>query len=222
LLVVLAIAAACAGLLLLGYEQYQVAAIAIVVLAVYFYVLYKRYNVEVIPERDILLFEDPDDLRILCSIYGLDLSGGSALLRQRLIDFSRANKEQSFVWVVPRAVSRVGAMLEAAPQVEHAASQRGATELVKQLLSEGARTEKLPSALVGGKTRSQTRRLAIRACPVCDSPVQKTGHECVECGADLEFYLTLSESRVGRRLISEKAETRRRKLRYEVTAIRAR
>lgn len=222
MLVVLAIAAACAGLLLLGYQPYQIAAIAIVVLAVYFYVLYKRYHVEVIPERDILLFEDPDDLRILCSIYGLDASGGTALLRQRLIDFSRANKKQSFVWVVPRAVSRVGAMLEAAPLAEQAAFQQDAKELVKQLLSEGAGTEKLPSALLGGKTRSQTRRSAIKACPVCDSPVQKSGHECAECGADLEFYLTLSESKVGRRLISEKAETRRRKLRYEVAAIRAR
>lgn len=222
MLVVLAITASCAGLLLLGFEQYQAAAIAIVVLAVYFYVLYKRYHVEVVPERDILLFEDQDDLRILCSIYGLDASGEIALLRKRLIDFSRANKEKSFVWVVPRAVSRVGAMLEAAPLVEKAAPQQLAKDLVKQLLSEGAGTEKLPSSLLGGQTRSQTRRLAIRVCPICEAPTQRTGHECAECGADLEFYLTLSESKVGRRLISEKAETRRRKLRYEVTAIRAR
>ena len=70
--------------------------------------------------------------------------------------------------------------------------------------------------LFGGKPRSPERLKRLRACPICDNRVGKSGGICGECGADLEFYSALSESKVGKRLISEKADGVRRKLRYDV------
>jgi hypothetical protein len=70
--------------------------------------------------------------------------------------------------------------------------------------------------LVGGRPRSPERLEKLKVCPICDNRLKKPGGICSECGADLEFYSVLSESKVGKRLISEKAGGVRRKLRYDV------
>ncbi len=193
------------GLLRLGYDSYAVALVTGSIALIYIYVVYKRYHVEVVPESDIMRFDDVDDLRILSSIYGLDTQGSGTDLRERLLAFARANENDTFVWVAPKSVVSLGSALEIssgpplAPQHPSdsppAASTRG---------------------LVGGRPRSPEGLNALRACPICDSRVRKSGGICSECGADIEFYSALSESKVGKRLISEKADGVRRKLRYDV------
>lgn len=190
------------GLLELGYDGYPVVLIAGSAALVYIYVVYKRYHVEVVPENDIMQFDDVDDLRILSSIYGLDTKGTEKDVRGRLMAFARANENNAFVWVAPRSVISLGSALEV-PSGPIAAAERLADRSSS-------------SALVGGKPRSPERLRRLRACPICDSPVSKSEIICIECGADLEFYSALSESKVGKRLISEKAEDVRRKLRYDV------
>jgi len=185
----------------LGYPEMVVFAIGPVVLLFYFYVLYKRYHVEVVPESDIPLFTDPDDLRILCRIYGLDGDGPESDLRERLMTFSRANSPRPFAWVAPGLVQSLGEALEI-PEIREAADS--GTEA---------------RSLTGGKARSDSRLMNLDLCPVCDAELPIGGTTCAECGADLEFYAVLRESKVGRRLVSEKARVVRRKLRYDVPAL---
>jgi len=203
LVIMLLTAVSTVVLISLGYDAYPVLFLALVTVLVYFYVLYKRYHVEVVPGSDIMLFDDPDDLRILAGIYGLDGKGDTEELRARLIAFARSNKEKAFTWVAPRAVVAFGSVFELAD------GATPCTELQR------------PSAknLVGGRTRSPSRRANIRACPVCDAAVESSGSICAECGADIEFYTVLSESKVGKRLISRKNVAVRRKLRYDVPTL---
>lgn len=195
-MVVLADAVAAALLIDLGYEPLPVAAIALIALLVYFYILYKRYHVEVVPESDIMRFEDPDDLRILCSIYGLGSKGGEPELRARLLAFARAKSDSAFVWVAPKTVAFFGAALEIPPA-------RGAARTVPA------------KSLLGPRARPR-----VRTCPICDAKAPRKGSVCDECGADLEFYVALGASKVGKLVLSEKASKVRRKSRYEVPSLR--
>lgn len=193
------------ALLVLGYNGYPVALVTGSIALIYIYVVYKRYHVEVVPENDIMQFDDVGDLRILSSIYGLDTKGTEYELRERLIAFAKANEKNAFVWVAPRSIISLGSALEVP-----AGPASGAERPAEKPSRESAR------GLIGGKPRSQERLKRLRACPICDSRLQKSGDICNECGADLEFYSALSESKVGKLLISEKAEGVRRKLRYDV------
>lgn len=190
------------ALLVLGHDEYPVALFTGSIAMIYIYVVYKRYHVEVVPEDDIAQFDDVEDLRILSSIYGLDAKGTEKDLRERLAAFARANADNAFVWVAPRSVISLGSALEVpvgkAPTMEKQADRPSSVST---------------RGLVGGRPRSPER---LMACPICDSRVQKSGGICSGCGADLEFYSALSESKVGKRLISEKADGVRRKLRYDV------
>jgi len=201
LLTVLVVTAVMVALAGFGYPEMVVVPSGFIFLLLYFYVLYKRYNVEVVPESDIALFTDPDDLRILCAIYGLETTGDENDLRPRLVAFSRANSSRTFAWVAPKLVRSLGAALE---------------------LSEGEPTTSSPvevGPLTGGRARSDSRLTAIELCPVCDAKRPSSDTVCAECGADLEFYAVLRESKVGKRLVSEKARDVRRKLRYDVPAL---
>lgn len=231
LVYVLVVAAVCAAIPSLGFDWSISVAFAIVALMFYGYVVYKRYRVEVVPEGDIMLFDDPDDLRILCDIYGLETEGKEGALRERLVSFARANSDRSFVWVSPRAVHVFGAAFElgaeereepeARPTPPPARQKEALPDLVSRLLSE----EGLPTelgALTGGKARSLARLSAMKACPLCDSKLPKGAVACSECGADLEFYAVLGETAIGKRLISQKAVAERRKLRYPVPQLRDR
>jgi hypothetical protein len=182
------------GLNLLG-----VLAFAFIAPLIYVYILYKRYNVEVITENDVMLFDDPDDLRILCGIYGLDAAGEAGALRQRLLNYVRANKHRPFIWVAPKFVLSIGSAIK----MPGSRGEKG--------------SDKFPGAkpLVGGTPRSEARLSGIERCPVCDAKAPKKGTVCGECGADLEFYTVLGESRLGKLVLSEKSGSVRRKLRYE-------
>jgi hypothetical protein len=221
LVFVLAMLSAAATALNWGYAWYEVAAFVIIASSMYAYVVYKRYEVEVVPESDIMLFNDPDDLRILCDIYGLDTSGGARILRQRLTGFARLNSDRAFVLVVPPAVHALGSALAVKHEAAAAAPEEPMTvpALVMQMVSDRAVTG---GPLVGGMTRSSARLSTIRSCPVCDSQPPKSGSVCKECGADLEFYAVLAETKVGQRLLSKKAEAARRKLRYPVPHLQGR
>ncbi|MCU0859712.1 MAG: hypothetical protein MUE55_03915 [Thermoplasmata archaeon] len=233
LVYVLAVAAACAALPILGFDWSISVAFAIVALMFYGYIVYKRYRVEVVPEGDILLFDDPDDLRILCDIYGLETTGKEGALRERLVSFARENSDRSFVWVSPRAVHLFGAAFElgveetvepsarARPTPPPARQEEDLPTLVSRLLSEDGLPTEL-GALTGGKARSIARLSAMKACPLCDSKLPKGAVACHECGADLEFYAVLGETAIGKRLISQKAVAERRKLRYPVPQLRDR
>lgn len=200
LLLVLGDAVAMVVLTGFGYDALVVVLSGLAFLLLYFYIIYKRYNVEVVPESDIELFRDSDDLRILCMIYGLDQVGEDGRLRERLKAFSRANSSKAFAWVAPKLVLSLGAALE--------------------LPAPGAADEHAPaSPLVGGRKRSDSRLMAIDVCPICDAELPRGGRVCGECGADLEFYSVLRESKVGKRLVSERARAVRRKLRYDVPAL---
>jgi hypothetical protein len=221
LVVTLSVLALSGVLLNWGVEYYKVLALNIIVFSCYLYVVYKRYHVEMVPEKDLALFDDPDDLRILCDIYGLSTSGGPIILKQRLKDFSRKNRESSFVWVAPRAVHSLRSALEVnmAPEEPPRASDepKKVSELVMEMISVGP-SRKAPSGmLVGGTSRSSARLATIGSCPVCESKLPKGSAACPACGADLEFYAVLSESKLGKLLLAEKAEARRRKLRYPVS-----
>jgi hypothetical protein len=185
----------------LEFDPLLVVAIPAIILLIYLYVLYKRYHVEVVPEQDIMLFEDADDLRILCSIYGLGTSGEEDELRERLLDFARANRDNAFTWVAPRAVLSLGSALEMP------STPRKSTSSSRQ-------------PLLGGRMRSSARLSGIDDCPICGSKVPRKGWVCTECGADLEFYFVLGETKIGKLVLSEKAESVRRKLRYDVPTLR--
>ena len=202
LIIVLAVVVAAALLANMGFDALQVGIIGTIVLMIYAYVLYKRYNVEVVPESDIALFDDPDDLRILCKIYGVDAGGDEAQLRKSLVDFVRGNTGKAFTWVAPRAVLALGTAFELSTP-------------------EGGPQARPPSeqGLVGGRLRSASRLSKIRSCPVCDAGTSPGGKICPECGADIEFYEALNETKVGRRFLSHKNVAVRRKLRYGVPSL---
>ncbi|MCU0852377.1 MAG: hypothetical protein MUC90_03865 [Thermoplasmata archaeon] len=208
---VLAVVLATVVLIDLGTPLLPAFILAVVAVVIYLYVLYKRYNVEVVPEGDLRLFKDPEDLRILASIYGLDCTGSEAELRSRLTGFVRANKNRAFVWVAPGSVARLGAALEVPSETRPKPPVPTPT------------SDRLSERLVSGEQAHSARRAAarpaIKKCPVCDA-VPK-GHEdmCAECGADLRLYAVLMESKVGKRVASRKAVSARRKLRYQVPTL---
>jgi len=200
LLILLADVAVVLALVNMGFPEMVVVSLGMLALLVYGYVLYKRYNVEVVPESDICLFTDTDDLRILCRIYGLDCAGDEPALRGRLMAFAEKNRSKAFAWVAPKVVLSLGS----------------AFEVGEKAAPEPAPTKPL---LTGGRERSETRLTAIRSCPICDAKVSGRDRVCWECGADLEFYAVFQESKVGKRFVSEKAREVRRKLRYDVPAL---
>lgn len=193
--------------------ELEAVAIGVMVAAVYLYILYKRYHVELVPESDILLFDDPEDLAILCSIYGLDDKGSMRQLRERLMTLARDHSDQSFLWVAPAFIRNLGKAL----RIEHTPPKpplpEKASELAERIASDTPVSER---PLLGGKRRSRTRLAEIKACPICEARRSGESLICKECGADFEFYAVLSESKVGKRLMTEKSEAKKRKLRIPV------
>jgi len=212
LVFVLGTAAVGATLVSLGHDPYQVGSFAAIAVMVYLYVLYKRYHIELVTEGDVAMFNDPDDLRILCEIYGLGGTGRPLVDRQRLKDFVRANPGRSFVWVAPRAVSSVGSALAVPPPEPE--SELTVRRLMQKLLADRPSESSLEGPLLWDAKRRSGKGGAIQECPVCETPVKGVREVCPECGADLEFYSMLADSRLGRRLLSEKTVARKRKLRY--------
>jgi uncharacterized protein YbaR (Trm112 family) len=102
------------------------------------------------------------------------------------------------------------------PEPERVA-EPDANDLMRRLLSDAPTTSRFPGTLVGGAKRSPKRLVDIYWCPICRFRLKKTVAVCPECGADLEFYATLSKSQLGKRLISGKEK---RKLRYGAIALR--
>jgi hypothetical protein len=213
----LAVIVISAALVDMGYGSMPIALSAMVTVMAYLYVLYKRYHVEVVPESDVRLFDDIDDLRILSRIYGTDDSGDAEALRQRLIKFVRANENRAFTWVAPRSVLTFGSAFELAPSPPAREPAKRVSWLAGQLAEPTASHRQ--RVLLGEKPRSNARLSSIKTCPMCDAQAPDSGTICTECGADLEFYTVLSESKVGKRLISEKSSAVRRKLRYAVPSL---
>jgi hypothetical protein len=199
-----AVAVAAASFYNLGIDLALVLSFAIVVPVFYLYVVYKRYNVEVITENDAMMIDDPEDLRIICSIYGLDATGKPGAMRQRLLSFVQKNKDNAFTWVAPKVVLSVGSSLQM-PET-----------------GDGARPGQFSNAkpLVGGKTRDEARLSAIDKCPVCGARAPKKGSTCSECGADLEYYAALGELKLGKLMLSEKAASVHRKPRNDAKHVR--
>jgi len=216
LVFVLVVLAAGAYLVLRGDELSLVSALVTTLLAIYFYIVYKRYRVEVVPEGDLGLFDDPDDLLILCDIYGLGTVGRPMDHMARLRRFASENRARDFVWVAPRAVSSFGSSLEMRPQEGAEKSGEDLGTLVMRMVSDSPRPVPAMGQLVGGMARSQKRLAGIDACPVCEARRLRSENVCAECGADLEFYAVLAGSRIGRELMHRKSGASRRKLRYPV------
>ena len=218
LILVLAVVTVAAMLISAGYDPYQISAFAAIVLMVYFYILYKRYHIEVVTEGDVLLFNDEEDLKILCEIYGLGDSGRAYINRQRLRNFARENEGTDFVWIAPGFVHSFSSALE----IEFPAEKEediSVPELIKRLVSDAPSKEQLTNPLMWGTTRDSKRLSIIDSCPVCEAKVRGSIGICKECGADLEFYAVLAESKLGRRLLSAKGEAGKRKLRYSVATL---
>ena len=208
MLVVLAIAVVSAFVINRGQEPAIVVSMAVAAFAVYLYVLYKRYRVEMVPEDDLRLFTDPEDLAILCDIYGLPNTGSRSWLMHRLALLSRAYADQHFIWVAPRFMKSIASSLVAGPEGDLGEPPEDAVDLVARMVS-GNGPGKVPARpLVWGKRRSSARLRSMSACPVCDSPVTHRSLVCEKCGADLEFYDALSESKIGRMLVAEKVGVR--------------
>jgi len=211
-LYVLALAAVSALIISHGEDLVAAMFVTVVAISVYLYIVYKRYHVERLPENDIRLFDDPDDLRILCRIYGLPDSGSPNWLRHRLAQFSRQNEDRSFVWVAPRFMKTLASSLEFAPGMEEYQSLlEDPNELLVRMVSSSPSVGPKSRPLVWGRSRSSSRRRTITSCPICDSSVGQRAPVCGECGADLEFYDALLESRIGRRLVAQKADGHGRK-----------
>jgi hypothetical protein len=198
------VAVAAASLYDLGSSPVLVLAFAVVVPIFYLYVVYKRYNIEVITENDAMLLDDPEDLRIICSIYGLDATGEPGAMRQRLLSFVRKNKDKAFTWVAPKVVLSVGSSLQ----------MPGAGDDFRHGQFSNARP------LVGGKPRDDARLSAIDKCPVCGAKAPRKGSTCSECGADLEYYAALGELKLGKLVLSEKATSVHRKPRNDAKQVR--
>jgi len=228
LIFVLGVLGVMAALVTAGSPPYPTVAFSGVAVMLFLYVVYKRYNVEVVPESDLMLFDSKDDLQLLCRIYGLDTDGGKREVRQRLVEFSRAQGRRSFVWVAPRSVRSLAAALEVEPRPREPVALPAAPvptgeqipELFFKVISDMPSEESLRSRLVGGLSRSAERLSLISSCPVCDGAPEAGEPLCPECGADIEFYAALSESKVGRRVVSAKAVASRRKLRYPLPSLK--
>ncbi len=205
-LFVLALATVSAFLIANGEEIFFVLPFTVVILSMYLYVIYKRYHVELVPEGDLKLFDDPEDLRILCGIYGLPRTGTANWLRHRLAQFARANSGHSFVWVAPRSMKRIASGLELTSEKEEKEMPDTLHELVVSLVSEKPPEDWSKRPLVWGARRSGSRLIGIESCPICEAKQTEHVPVCRECGADLEFYTSLGESKVGRRLVAKKAE----------------
>jgi hypothetical protein len=186
---------AAASLYDIGVNPAFVIGLALIVPLIYFYILYKRYYVEVLQENDIMQFDDPDDLRILCSIYGLETAGSVDEMRARLLRFAWSKHGEPFAWVAPKAVLSLGQALEMQPAEARKPPKRSVAN----------------TPLPGGKQRTRARRAAIARCPVCQAPAPARGSICSKCGSDLEFYEVMGESKVGKLVLSEKAGQVRRK-----------
>ncbi|MCJ2533424.1 MAG: hypothetical protein LN411_05855, partial [Candidatus Thermoplasmatota archaeon] len=133
-LFVSALATVSALLVSRGEEMFFVLPFVVVTLSIYLYVVYKRYRVELVPEGDLELFDDPGDLRILCAIYGLPRTGSPNWLRHRLAQFARANSGSSFVWVAPRSLKRIASGLELSSEKEERELSEDPQELVKRMV----------------------------------------------------------------------------------------
>ncbi len=212
-LFVSALATVSALLIARGEEEFFVLPFVVVALSVYFYVVYKRYHVELVPEGDLELFDDPGDLEILCAIYGLPRTGSPNRLRHRLAQFARVNSDSSFVWVAPKSLKRVASGLELSAEKEEQELPENLHEFVVRMVSDEPSGDRSRRPLVWGVRRSRSRLTSIASCPICDSEVGGRQAICGECGADLEFYSALAESKVGRRLVAQKVGQRYRKLR---------
>lgn len=200
MLAILAVATAIVLLILMEFSTYVVITIGGIALLLYFYILYKRYHVEVVPERDIALFEDKEDLRILCDIYGLDNTGNLRELRRRLIGFAKEHESETFTWVAPKAIVSIGAKIAVAePEPQPRSS------VLDQLLKEADEEMIRTRGLVFGQARKGSIASTLKACPICDAKPPRSRTICPECGADLEFYTSLSGSKVGKRMVKRKA-----------------
>jgi hypothetical protein len=193
-----------------GEETYFIMPFAVVTVAVYLYVVYKRYHVELVTEGDLRLFDDPEDLRILCAIYGLPRTGTPNWLRHRLAQFARVNSDDSFVWVAPKALRRIASGLEFTTEKEEEEMPNNLHELVVRMVSDAPAVDRSRRPLVWGVARSRLRLSSIESCPICETDVRPGTIVCSECGADLEFYQALSESKVGKRLVAQRAVRRLR------------
>jgi hypothetical protein len=196
LMVVLVVVVAAAALASAGYDPLAIGAGALVVLLIYPYVLYKRYHVEVVPERDIARLEDTDDLRLLCKIYGLPHDGGRMALRSRLLKFITENSGNAFTWVAPRAVIGFGSAFTL-PSVDEREAASGHPE---------------GDAI----SLSKDKQLGSTPCPICEAPVPAGTNICAICGADQGFYSSVMETRIGKLLVSQREAALRRKPRYSV------
>ena len=209
----LALAIVSAFMISRGVEFIVVIFVAVVAVAVYLYIVYKRYHVELITEDDLRLFDDSEDLRILCRIYGLPHKGASKRLRYRLAQYARMNSGRSFVWVAPMFMKNFVSALEFAPGMyEDEELPEDSNELLVRMISGRGPAGVANRPLVWGMCRSPSRRRAITACPVCDASVGQRAPVCGECGADLEFYDALTESKIGRRLVAQKSDGQGRKV----------
>lgn len=205
LLFVLAVAVSSAFMVNEGEEPAFVLSIAVAVVAVYLYVVYKRYHVELVTEADVKLFDDPEDLEILCKIYGLPSTGSPNHLRHRLARLSRKYSDQTFVWVAPNFMKRLAAGLEIGPEEDLPEPPEDASELLVRMVSSESGAGRKARPLVWGDRRSSARLRRMTDCPVCEAPVTHRSLVCERCGADLEFYDALSGSKIGRMLVAEKA-----------------
>lgn len=193
-----------------GEEIFFVLPFGVVAISSYLYVVYKRYRVELVTEGDVRLFDDPEDLKILCAIYGLPRTGNPNWLRHRLVRFSRENADSSFVWVAPKALRRIASGLEVTTEKEEEELPDRLHDLVVRMVSDSPGTDWSRRPLVWGMKRSRSRLSSIESCPICEADVTGVTAVCTECGADLEFYEVLSESKVGRRLVAQRAVRRLR------------
>jgi hypothetical protein len=208
LLCVLAVAVFSAFMINRGEEPAIVLSVAAAAVAVYLYVIYKRYRVELVPESDLKLFDDPEDLEILCTIYGLPSTGPTSRRMHRLALLSRAYSDQHFIWVAPGFMKRIASGLVAGPDEELGEPPEDAMDLLTRMVSDDGAGKGFARPLALGKKRSAARLRRMESCPVCDSEVTHRSFVCERCGADLEFYDALAESKIGRMLVAEKGGVR--------------
>jgi len=214
MLAILAVGTTVALLILMDFSAYLMITGGGIALLLYFYVLYKRYHVEVVPERDVVLFDDVEDLRILCDIYGLETAGSHRELRKRLIGFAKAHETEAFTWVAPKVIVSFGSTIAA-----NEPEPRAQSSVLDQLLKETDEEMVRARGLVFGQARKGTGAKPLKACPICDAKAPRSKTICPECGADLEFYSSLSTSKVGKRMVKRKARTVNRQLRVAVPSL---
>lgn len=209
MMLVLAVFAAGAVMVSLGHDPFQIGAFSAIAVVVYLYVVYKRYHIELVTQGDIALFSDPEDLRLLCEIYGIGGTGRPLVDRQRLKNFVRAHPGRAFVWVAPRPVRSMGSAL-ALPEPEGEEEQT-VHSLVRRLTADRPSQSSMRGSLMWDSEGRAGVTTTPDECPVCESSLDGSGDICPECGADLAFYSALADSRLGRRLLSEKTDARKRK-----------